>query len=52
MHIIGRRGPVQAAFTTKELRELVRIIYSAVCLEYSNSFVETDEDNRMSDSNL
>ena len=23
VHIVGRRGPVQAAFTTKELREIV-----------------------------
>lgn len=23
MHILGRRGPAQAAFTTKELRELL-----------------------------
>jgi hypothetical protein len=24
VHMVGRRGPVQAAFTTAELRELVR----------------------------
>ncbi len=24
VHVVGRRGPVQAAFTTKELREIVR----------------------------
>lgn len=33
IHIIGRRGPVQAKFTTKELRELGEIAGCTTCLD-------------------
>lgn len=33
MHLLGRRGPAQAAFTAKELRELLGLPGVRVCIE-------------------
>lgn len=32
VHLLGRRGPVQAAFTPKELRELLGLQGVQVCV--------------------
>lgn len=32
VHVVGRRGPVQASFTTKELRELIQLEGVTTCL--------------------
>jgi len=53
VHLLGRRGPAQAAFTPKELRELLAMegikvkIYPERCLELSSDCAAEVKGNRM-----
>ena len=47
VHVVGRRGPVQAAFTTKELREIVRVKYVSYTLTNTNCAFITAQDEEL-----
>lgn len=46
VHIVGRRGPVQAAFTTKEFRELTKV--QGISVEISKDDMNFDEYSKKS----
>lgn len=45
IHLIGRRGPVQSAFTTKELRELINL--DNVCPQIYDKILLTNESDEI-----
>ena len=57
VYLLGRRGPVQASFTTKELRELGELAIADVrveasCLELDSTSASEIEDNKVAARNL
>uniref|UniRef100_A0A6B2L3K5 NADPH:adrenodoxin oxidoreductase, mitochondrial n=1 Tax=Arcella intermedia TaxID=1963864 RepID=A0A6B2L3K5_9EUKA len=52
VHVIGRRGPVQSAFTTKELRELtklsgIQVVIDGGQLQLTESCIKERDSNRV-----
>jgi ferredoxin/flavodoxin---NADP+ reductase len=51
IHVIGRRGPVQAKFTTKELRELGEIARCAALVDPSDLALNAESETELADRN-
>jgi len=51
IHVIGRRGPVQAKFTTKELRELGEIVQCSTLADAADLALNADSETELSDRN-
>jgi ferredoxin--NADP+ reductase len=49
IHLIGRRGPVQAKFTTKELRELGEIVGCATLVDPAELAVNAESEAELAD---